>query len=247
MFLRDPAVIDIAGGAGLDFIVIDCEHSSKTIESVEDMVRTAEAAGISAVVRVADLDKSGITRILETGVQGIMVPCVSSAEMASRAWSATRYPPFGSRGVCRVSRSAGYGEFMGSMDRYLKQANADIALIGAIEDKEAVGSVASILSAGRFDACIVGRGDLSADLGVPGQMTSPKVRRAVARVEKAVNDTTCALGVATYDIDEARRFIQKGYRCVIFSADVYALHESMNHTAKSLHDTTAAPRRERVM
>jgi 2-keto-3-deoxy-L-rhamnonate aldolase RhmA len=245
MFLRDPAMIDIAGEAGLDFVVIDCEHSAKTIESIEDMVRAAEAASISSVVRVADVHESTITRVLESGVQGLMIPCVSSAEMASRAWAATRYPPQGSRGVCRVSRSAGYGEFMGNMDRYMKQADADMALIGTIEDKEAVDNATSILNAGRFDACVVGRGDLSADLGVPGQMSSVKVKRAVARVERAVNDTSCALGIATYDIDEAKQFIQKGYRCVIFSADVYALHASMKHAAQSLHGTKAASRRAR--
>lgn len=240
MFLRDPAMIDIAGLAGLDFVVIDCEHSGKTIESIEDMVRAAEAAGISSVVRVSDVDEGAITQVLETGVQGLMIPCVKSAEMASRAWSATRYPPLGNRGVCRVSRSAGYGKFMKNMGSYLKQADSDIALIGTIEDKKAVDNAAAILEAGQFDACIVGRGDLSADLGVAGQMSNPKVERAVASVEKAVNDTRCAMGIATYDIDEAKQYIQRGYRCVIFSADVYALYMSMKHAAEALHDTKLA-------
>jgi len=119
----------------------------------------------------------------------------------------------------------------------MKQADSDVALIGTIEDKQAVDNAAAILNSGRFDACVVGRGDLSADLGVPGQMSNPKVKRAVARVEKAVKDTRCALGIATYDIDEAKQFIQIGYRCLIFSADVYALHKSMKHAAQSLHDT----------
>lgn len=243
MFLRDPAVIDVAGAAGLDFVVVDCEHSGKTIESIEDMVRAAEAAGISSVVRMPDVDEGAITQVLETGVDGLMIPCVNSAKMASRAWSATRYPPQGRRGVCRVSRAARFGEFMEEMDGYMKRADSNVALIGTIEDKRAVDSAAAILKAGRFDACIVGRGDLSADLGVPGQMSSPKVKRAVARVEKAVNETPCALGIATYDIDEAKQFIQKGYRCVVLSADVYALHQSMKHGAKSLHDAAQDRRR----
>jgi 4-hydroxy-2-oxoheptanedioate aldolase len=243
MFLRDPAMIDIAGSAGLDFVVIDCEHSGKTIESIEDMVRAAEAANISSVVRVVDVNGGTITQVLETGVQGLMIPCVNSAAMASRAWSATRYPPQGTRGVCRVSRASGYGKFMGDMDSYMRRADADIALIGTIEDKGAVDDAAAILEAGQFDACVVGRGDLSADLGVPGQMSSPELKRAVASVEKAVNDTRCALGVATYDLDEATQFIQRGYRCVIFSADVYALHKSMKDAAESLHDRTVVSRR----
>jgi 2-keto-3-deoxy-L-rhamnonate aldolase RhmA len=237
MFLRDPAILDIAGRAGLDFVVIDCEHSGKTIESIEDMVRAAEAAGVASVVRVLDVDEGTITQVLETGVQGLMIPCVNSAEMASRAWSATRYPPSGTRGVCRVSRSAGYGRFMNNMDSYMKQADSDIALIGTIENKKAVDNATAILNAGSFDACIVGRGDLSADLGVAGQMSDPKVERAVASVEKAVSDTRCAMGIATYDLDEAKRYIQRGYRCVIFSADVFALYTSMRHAADSLHDT----------
>ena len=233
-------MIDIAGSAGLDFVVIDCEHSGKTIESIEDMVRASEAAGLASVVRVADVHEATFTQVLETGVQGLMIPCVDSAEMASRAWSATRYPPQGTRGVCRVSRSAGYGKSMDNMDRYLKQADSDIALIGTIEDKKAVEHAAAIVNAGRFDACVVGRGDLSADLGVPGQMSDSRLQEAVAKVEKAVSSTPCALGIATYDIDEARQFIERGYRCVIFSADVYALHKSMKHAADALRDAKRA-------
>ena len=240
IFLRDPAVVEIAGRAGMDFVVIDCEHSGKTVETVEDMVRAAETAGVAPVVRVASVDESNITRLLDAGVQGLMIPRISSAQMAARASSAIKYPPHGVRGVCRVSRSAKFGEFMTGMNQYMRRANAEIALIGTIEDKEGVESVSPIVEAGRFDACIVGRGDLSADLGVPGQMESTEVKRAVAKVERAVTRTNCALGLATYDLDEARRFIRKGYKCIIFSADVYSLGNSLMAPAAALHRHGAA-------
>ncbi|HEY5840482.1 MAG TPA: aldolase/citrate lyase family protein, partial [Mycobacterium sp.] len=97
IFLGDPAIVEIASIAGLDFVVIDTEHAARDITQVESIVRAADARGITPLVRVSSLDDKEILRALETGAQGIMVPQVESAEQVRQMLSAMRYPPHGTR------------------------------------------------------------------------------------------------------------------------------------------------------
>ena len=198
-FLRDPGVVDVAGLAGFDFVVIDCEHSGKSIETIENMVRAAEAAGITPIVRVPEVDDKLILQVLETGAQGIMLPYIGSAEAAAAAKAAVRFPPEGSRGTCRVSRAANYGAQMSTMRDYMQRANHEILLIGSIEDMNGVRDIDNILDAGKFDVCVIGRGDLSTNLGAAGDTENPKVEAAVRQVASALKSHSCSAGIGSYN------------------------------------------------
>ncbi len=108
--IASPAIVEMCGYAGFDFVVLDNEHGPASIETTEHMIRAARCANTIPVVRTLEPD---ILRILDIGASAIQVPQVNTAEQARRIVAAAKYPPVGSRGAAFSPRAAGYGFFGG--------------------------------------------------------------------------------------------------------------------------------------
>lgn len=106
--LSSPDVLEMLGGAGFDFTVIDCEHAAFGLETAEAMVRSCRVAGLAALLRVPSNDRSWIGRALDAGATGIVAPAVESADQAAAAVAAARFAPRGTRGACPCVRSASH-------------------------------------------------------------------------------------------------------------------------------------------
>ena len=105
----DPQIVEIIGLAGYDAAFIDMEHTDFDLRLVGEMIRAADLAGVTSIVRVPDNDEKLILRILDAGAEGIIVPHVDGLEGAKRAVEAVRYAPLGHRGGAGGTRAAGYG------------------------------------------------------------------------------------------------------------------------------------------
>src|SRR3569833_1708795 len=79
-WVKTPAIepVEILADAGIDFIVVDQEHAPLTFEFAYQATVVAQGAGMSVVVRVPDRSGSHLQRLLDTGVDGILVPRVTS-------------------------------------------------------------------------------------------------------------------------------------------------------------------------
>jgi 4-hydroxy-2-oxoheptanedioate aldolase len=185
--IPSPALVEMCGHAGLDFVIVDNEHGPAGIESTENMLRAARGAGIIPVVRTLEAD---ILRILDIGASAIQVPQVNTAEQARRIVAAAKYPPVGNRGAAFSTRAAGYGFFGG--DAHIKASNEGTSVIVMAETRAAIESIDEIVAVPGVDAVFFGPNDLSFSLGHPGQMQHPEV---VAAIEHGVARTLAA-GVA---------------------------------------------------
>src|SRR6185369_12607097 len=103
-----PELVEVLGHLGYDWVFLDAEHGPLSEAAVVGLVRAAESAGITPVVRVPRNEPETILRYLETGVAGIVVPQVNSGDEARRIVQAVKYPPVGARGI-GASRASGYG------------------------------------------------------------------------------------------------------------------------------------------
>lgn len=233
-FLSEPAIVDMAGLAGFDFVIIDQEHAGKDLAVVEGMVRAAEAADVTPLVRVRETDEKAILQLLEMGAQGIVVPCIDSPETARLAARSMRYPPEGIRGTCRSTRAASYGMQSHQFEEHMRRCNEELLLVGLIEDKKGVEQIDAILAEG-FDVCFLGRADLSSSLGVPGQLDNPDVLAAVDRVLTATKRANCVAGNITFSASEAKKMVDEGYLFIVYSTDTQIL-------MRSLHDAVAQTR-----
>jgi 4-hydroxy-2-oxoheptanedioate aldolase len=126
--LPSPAIVEMCGYAGFDFVILDNEHGSANLETTEHMLRAARASGIVPVVRCLRHD---ISRVLDMGASGVQIPMVGSAEEARDLVQQVRYPRVGRRGSAFSPRAAGYGAFPGVA--HTERSNAGVALIVMIE------------------------------------------------------------------------------------------------------------------
>jgi len=174
----DPAVIEIIGLAGFDAAFIDMEHTSLDLNMVEQMIRAADLAGVTPVIRVPDNDAKLILRILEMGGQGIIVPHVDGVEGARKAVDAVRYAPMGQRGGAGSTRAAGYGSV--PWREHVETSNQEVMLSVMLEDQKGLDDAEQIAAMEGIDLVALGPTDLSETLGV----TDPKDPRLRAKVEE---------------------------------------------------------------
>lgn len=215
-----PLVTEVAAGSGLDWLLIDMEHSANTLESVLLQLQAAAAYPIAPLVRVAANDTVAIKQVLDLGAQNIIVPMVSSAAEAQAAVAATRYPPEGVRGVgSALARSARWNR----VDRYLQESAEHTSLTVQIETAAGVEAAAEIAAIDGIDAVFVGPSDLSASMGLLGQQTHPSVVVAVEHVFSAVQAAGKPVGVNAFDPVAADAYIASGADFVAVGADVALL------------------------
>jgi len=193
VMIPSPQVVEMAGGLGFDWVLIDMEHGTINLETVELMAMAAEAAGITAIVRPSTNAPHHISQAMDRGAMGVQVPHVMDATGAARAVAAVKFHPAGSRGLAAGTRPAGYDLGAGLSD-YVAAANAETLVCVQVEDAEAVGRAAEIAAVPGVDVVFVGPSDLSQSMGFPGNPGAEPVARAVESVFAAARGQGRALG-----------------------------------------------------
>ena len=215
-----PLVAEILAGSGVDWLLIDMEHSANTLSSVLAQLQAVAAYPVAPVVRVPYGDDVILKQVLDIGAQNVLVPMVSSAEQARELVAAVRYPPRGRRGVgSSLSRSARWNRVEG----YLAAADDHVSLIVQVESAEAVENAAEIAAVDGVDGVFVGPADLAASLGVLGQQAHPDVVAAVQRTFAAVRAAGKPVGVNAFDPVAADGYIDAGVGFIAVAADVSML------------------------
>ncbi|MFS0733759.1 HpcH/HpaI aldolase/citrate lyase family protein [Microbacterium sp. 1P10UB] len=215
-----PLVAEICAGAGLDWLLIDMEHSPNGLESTLAQLQAVAAYPSTPVVRVPSADPVTIKRVLDLGAQNILVPMVSSAREAEAVVQAAHYPPRGIRGVgSALARSARWNR----VDDYLTDAAAHVSVFVQVETARGVEAAAEIAAVEGVDGVFVGPSDLAASMGVLGSQTHPDVVDAVRRTFDAVRAAGKPVGVNAFDPAVAEDYLRAGAAFVLVGADVALL------------------------
>lgn len=228
--LEDPVIIEMAARAGYDFVRIDCEHMLFSDDVLKNMIRTARLLNMPVQVRVADLGKA--TALLDLGVSGLMLPHVSSAEIAKKAVDTIKYAPLGHRGMTGASRALNFGEH--TMSEYSKWANDDVSIIVQIEDQSGLDHIDEILSVPGIDMVATGRNDLSQALGIPGQNTHPEVLKAEDMVIRKAIEHGKIPTLLVKNKARLEELKEKGVYCFTLGRDESLLLENMNRVLNQL-------------
>jgi len=178
MMIPSPQMVEMVGRLGFDWVLIDCEHGTISLETVELMVMAAEASGLTPIARPWRNSEDAILRLMDRGVMGVQVPHVNTAADAQRAVEAVKYHPLGARGLAAGTRPAGYGLDV-SPAAYAEWANRETLVCVQLEEAEALRNIYEILKVEGVDVFFVGPSDLSQSMGYPGQTTHPEVRAAI--------------------------------------------------------------------
>jgi 4-hydroxy-2-oxoheptanedioate aldolase len=214
VLLQEPTIqaTEILSLLGFDWILIDCEHSPMSIESVAQMIIAAELRRVTPLVRVPQNVPEIILRYMDVGAMGVMIPNVFSKVDVQKAVEATKYPPQGKRGLAPV-RSADFG-LTAPLGEYVKTSNLETMVLGLVESQEALLHVEEILETEGLDAIFIGTTDLSKSLGVPGQTNHPLILEAMEKVLAAGEKIGKPVGTAVGQGKSPKQYIGKGYRIV---------------------------------
>lgn len=178
IMIPSPQVVEMVAGLGFDWVLIDCEHGTISLETVELLAMVAEAGGITAIARPQSNHPDDIRMVMDRGVMGVQVPHVCTADDARKAVEAVKFHPLGKRGLAADTRPAGYG-LGGSMDRFVQDSNRETLVCVQLEDAAAVDNIEEILGVEGVDVFFVGPSDLSQSLGYPGNPKAAPVQDAI--------------------------------------------------------------------
>ncbi|HEU5019189.1 MAG TPA: aldolase/citrate lyase family protein [Pseudolabrys sp.] len=185
IMIPSPQLVEMAGGLGFDWVLIDCEHGTITLETVELMIMAAEASGITPIVRPRSKDAQDIVQVMDRGAAGVQVPHITSGADARAAVEAVKFHPLGQRGLAAGTRASGYG-YRGSMGAFTETANKETLICAQIEDEAAVRNIDAILETDGIDVFFIGPSDLSQSMGYPGNPKAEPVAKAIETTLKKI-------------------------------------------------------------
>jgi 2-keto-3-deoxy-L-rhamnonate aldolase RhmA len=214
--LGSSLTAEIAGQAGLDWLLIDLEHGAGDRHELLFQLQAIESTPAAPIVRVAWNDPVQFKRVLDLGPSGIMVPYVQSAEEARRAVAAMRYPPAGVRGVASMHRACGFGS---DFDEYFRRADSQLLTVVQIETAAAVDHVDEIAAVDGVDVLFVGPMDLSISLGIARQWDHPAFSSAVNKVVSACRKAGKAAGTLVQSEHQIERSVSVGFSFLALSSD----------------------------
>jgi 4-hydroxy-2-oxoheptanedioate aldolase len=211
-----PLLIEMIGYAGYDFVILDTEHLSVNPESLENMIRAAECAGLTALIRVPNGQPEAITRALDLGAMGVVVPHVCNRTEAEQIVNACRYAPEGMRAI-GGGRTTGFGTI--DLPTYFKRANQEILVVVMIEDKEGVEKIEEITSVPGIDWVLEGAIDLSQSYGVSGQTQHVLIQQAIVDIAKACQRHSVTFCAIPRDPSQITHWVEQGIKAMLLGQD----------------------------
>src|SRR3954471_10621319 len=193
-----PPVVEMLGHLGFDWILLDNEHGSITVDSAEACIAAAELTGMAPIVRPVANKPEIIAPFLDRGAWGVQVPHVNTADEARAAVDAVKYGPEGHRGIFSGGRPANYG-FGGNTGEYAATANRETLVCLMLEEVEAIENLPDLVQVPGVDVFFIGSGDLSQSMGLTGQQNHPEVQAMMERGVKAITEAGKIAGCSCPD------------------------------------------------
>ncbi|HEY46066.1 MAG TPA: 2,4-dihydroxyhept-2-ene-1,7-dioic acid aldolase [Anaerolineae bacterium] len=239
--LGSPYVTEIMLKAGFDWLVIDMEHSAaNTLSRAQQLIQIIDLGGCIPLVRIPINDSTIIKQVMDAGAHGVIVPMVNTRKDAEEAVAAVRYPPRGKRGV-GLWRAQGYGR---TFEEYRSWLEQHCTVIVQIEHIHGVRNLKEILDVDGVDGFIIGPYDLSASLGVPGELQKPVVVEALQEVEAVATTSEKWAGfhIVHPDHDQLKRTIERGYDFIAYGVDFTFLTHIVDHEIGFVKDAIGSSR-----
>jgi 4-hydroxy-2-oxoheptanedioate aldolase len=236
-FIRvpSPEIAEMCGHASCDFVIVDTEHTPVGWERVASIITAAENVGTSPILRVSNPSRDLVSRGLDAGAHGIMIPQIESPETARDVIAATRYGPGGTRGTAGNTRS-GFGMKI-PYSEYVDAANEAMLTVLQVESASAVSVVDEIAAVEGIDCLFIGLADLSVNLGRPGDYDHPLVDEQVERVLASAARLGVPTGVPVSGPEMAKSYLDRGVQ-FIAAGDVGLFAKAVRSFVEGVREST---------
>jgi 4-hydroxy-2-oxoheptanedioate aldolase len=228
-----PDLTEIYALSGFDFVVIDGEHSPLGPESAQGIIRAAEYRGISPLVRVPNALESTVKHFLDIGAHGIQIPQCNSGDMAKEIIRYAKYAPVGQRGVA-FPRSADFG--ITDTNAYWEYENNETLVICQCESVEGLENLEDICKVPEVDIIFLGPFDMSASMGITGQIGDPRITTAAKKVLDLTAKYGKNAGVFAMNGEAARTRRKEGFRYIIVGMDTFLFSAKCTEIVKEFRE-----------
>ncbi|WP_274427233.1 HpcH/HpaI aldolase family protein [Chelativorans sp. YIM 93263] len=227
-----PVMAEALGCCGYDFVVLDMEHTPNDVPQALSVLQALAGTPAACLTRLPWNDAVTVKRILDCGAQSLMFPFIESVEAAKAAVAATRYPPRGIRGAAGMSRASRFG----AVENYFSRAEEEICVTLQVETVEALKCLPDIAAVEGVDSLFIGPSDISASLGLIGQIGHETVQETLVDAAKACRAAGKPCGILVSDAAMARRMIEAGYSWISIGSDLTMATSRARETLVQLRD-----------
>ena len=217
--IGDVQNTDMLLNANLDFHGIDLEHSTINLNQITQILNSCIKNSIICLARMASHNEENIRRVLDIGVDGLIIPNVCSSSQVKNILKSMKYPPIGERGY-GIAKAQNYGH---NFSTYVKNWNRSSLLFIQIESIEAVNDVEEIINFREIDGVLIGPYDISGSLGIPGQIHNRKVTQASNKIIKACKKykKSCGIHLVNVSKKNIKKILLQGFNILTLSSDVF--------------------------
>jgi 2,4-dihydroxyhept-2-ene-1,7-dioic acid aldolase len=226
--LNSITAVEAIGAAGFDYILLDGEHSPLSATEMAHYVCAAKAAGLTAVVRTSEINRSEVLHALDVGAGAVVVPCIETVEQVKELVEWTKFPPYGQRGYCMTGDADwGYGdEYKNSLKGYMKIANEQTLLLPQCETLGCLEHIEEIVHMNGVSGILIGPFDLSIAMGIPEEFSSPRFQDTLGRIRRACREAGKICMIFSGNAEDASLKAEEGYDSLLFGLDVITLIRS---------------------
>lgn len=222
--------VQMLAQAGFDFVVIDAEHSPLSLETIYNLTAFAQSLGMSVLVRIPDQATNDIQRLLDIGVDGLLVPRVRNKAEAKNSIDKMIFSPKGTRGLGITSRAGLWGQK--TLDEYVQYGNEEILRCIQLEDKEVLENMDEVLDVEGVNAAFIGMGDLTMTTGLPP--TDAGLQALNDKLIAACKARNIPCGAAARDAQTALKAAERGFAFVMVSNDATMFGQVSNNIIKQI-------------
>ena len=217
MEFNSPVWAQVFANCGFDFLFIDMEHSTLSIETIGDITWGALGAGISPIIRVPQAERFFISRLLDNGAHGFIVPRVETMEQVEKTVAYGRYSPRGDRSIAGSGRQFNLLP-QTDLGKAVEKENEKTLIGIQIETKTGLDRVEELVAHPELDLIFIGPGDLSLSLGIPGQYKHPDFLDAVDRIIAVSRKNGHHVGMQSLNLDYSRNMMARGINFIVCGA-----------------------------
>ncbi len=228
-----PKFMRLLATAGLDFCIIEMEHTDFTLKEVGAQCLVARGAGLVPIVRPPGLGAHDMTRALDSGAMGLLLPAIDTPEQLEGVMQATKYYPRGERILNSRGSHTDYHK-LGSTAEQIAHLNDHTVMVAMVESQTSLDALPEICLVDGLDAVMIGPDDLSQALGVPGELSHPKMAAAKERVIEVCGDAGVPWGFSCQTIDDGKQWIDRGLQWLPFANDAAVLFNQFSGAAGAL-------------
>jgi len=229
MDLFSPGIGPMIAACDLDFVIYDMEHGRCDIGLMSQMIASCRGTGITPLARVPDVESAPLSRILDLGAMGVMVPRVETRAQTERIVTELKYAPQGRRGV---APGLAHDMYQPKGAAYFPQANAETAVIVLVETVKAFENLEEIVSVPGVDVAWLGHYDLTTSMGIPAQFDHPRFLEAMQRLVATCQKHNVAAGFLPASPAIAIESIRGGFRAISLGSDVSVYMDGLRAFAR---------------